>query len=262
QRASPTLPALNFLRRPFSICILGGVQSDRQWDVEAVAMLIIGLSVSILAGIAATVVLKHELPNLRPADEKFLTFAIGTVFFHGAAVVLIHTFIKHHNVSWGDFIYGAVEKRSRLVFYGLAAGALMVPVAQGLKQVSEVLMAFLNEGSTPQPAIQVLQVAVPLPQRICFGFATIVLVPLAEEALFRGVAYRAIRERGYPKTALIVSSVLFGLIHVNLAILVPLTLFAMLLAILYEKTGALLAPVAAHSIFNAINFSYFIYTAK
>jgi len=36
----------------------------------------------------------------------------------------------------------------------------------------------------------------------------------------------------------------------------------MLLAILYEKTGALLAPIAAHSIFNAINFSYFIYTAK
>jgi membrane protease YdiL (CAAX protease family) len=238
------------------------VQSERQWDVEAVAMLLIGLSISILAGIAASGMLKEAFPNLKPPDEKFLNFAVGTVFMHVAAIVLIHTFIKHHSVSWAEFIYGPSNNWRKVLFFGLATGALIVPAAQLLKLVSEILLASLHGDTTPQPAIQVLQVAVPLPQRVCFGFSSIVLVPLAEESFFRGVAYRAIRERGYPKTALIVSSVLFGLIHFNLAVFIPLTLFAVALALLYEKTGALLAPVAAHSIFNAINFSYFIYTAK
>jgi membrane protease YdiL (CAAX protease family) len=238
------------------------VQSERQWNVEAVAMLLIGLSISILAGIAATGMLKETFPNLKPADAKFLNFALGTIFMHVAAIVLIHTFIKHQGVSWAEFIYGPSNNWRRILFLGLAAGTLIVPVAQALKQISEILLASMQGDTTPQPAIQVLQVAVPLPQRLCFGFSSIVVVPLAEESFFRGVAYRAIRERGYPKTALIVSSVLFGLIHFNLAVFIPLTLFAVVLALLYEKTGALLAPIAAHSIFNAINFSYFVFTAK
>ena len=66
----------------------------------------------------------------------------------------------------------------------------------------------------------------------------------------------------HPRLALVLSSILFGLIHVNLMTFVPLTLFAVVLALLYERTGTLLAPMAAHAFFNAINFYLFILTAK
>ncbi len=225
-------------------------------------MLIIGMCISILTGITVTAMVKQGFPKLSAVDEKFLNFAIATTFLHGAAILLTHLFLRRHNVSWSEFIYGVNGNWRRVVLLGLAAGVLVIPPAQGLKKLSEIVMEYFNTEVTTQPALQVLQVAVPLPQRICFAFSTIFLVPLAEEALFRGVAYRAIRERGYPKTALILSSVLFGVIHMNLGTFAPLTLFAVLLALIYERTGALLAPVAAHSIFNAINFSYFLVSAK
>jgi uncharacterized protein len=49
------------------------------------------------------------------------------------------------------------------------------------------------------------------------------------------------------------SALLFGAIHATGAIFVPLTLFALALAWLYDKTDNLLAPIAAHSSFNAVN---------
>jgi membrane protease YdiL (CAAX protease family) len=53
---------------------------------------------------------------------------------------------------------------------------------------------------------------------------------------------------------LVVSSVVFGAIHSNLVAFLPLTLFAVLLVMLYESTDTLLAPIVAHSLFNAIAF--------
>ena len=48
------------------------------------------------------------------------------------------------------------------------------------------------------------------------------------------------------------SAVFFGLIHVNAAAFLPLTLFGLVLAWLYERTGNLLASITAHALFNQI----------
>jgi membrane protease YdiL (CAAX protease family) len=94
-------------------------------------------------------------------------------------------------------------------------------------------------------------------QLVALGIATIILAPVAEEILFRGVLYPTIKQHGFPRAALWGTSVLFALIHFNVAIFVPLLLLALLLVWLYEKTDNLLAPIAAHATFNAVNFAMF-----
>jgi membrane protease YdiL (CAAX protease family) len=47
---------------------------------------------------------------------------------------------------------------------------------------------------------------------------------------------------------------LFALIHFNFAIFLPLQLLAVILVWVYERTDNLLAPIAAHATFNAVNF--------
>lgn len=72
----------------------------------------------------------------------------------------------------------------------------------------------------------------------------------AEELFFRGALQ--------PRVGLVVASVLFGALHfAPRRELWPWTLFAVVMGFvlggLYERTGSLLAPVAAHTVVNGIN---------
>lgn len=83
--------------------------------------------------------------------------------------------------------------------------------------------------------------------------AFIVVAPAAEELFFRGVVYNAwLRERG-PRIALFGSAALFAIIHTSLFALVPIFALGVSLAIVYRRTGSLLAAMAMHAGFNAIS---------
>jgi membrane protease YdiL (CAAX protease family) len=88
----------------------------------------------------------------------------------------------------------------------------------------------------------------PLSLRSCLLLA--VLSGVAEEAFFRGALQ--------PRVGLVWASLLFGLAHfAPRRELLPWTLFSIavgfLLGLLFEVTGNLLAPVAAHFVINAVN---------
>jgi membrane protease YdiL (CAAX protease family) len=111
-------------------------------------------------------------------------------------------------------------------------------------------------GTKPElePAIKVLKTTVGLGQQIYFGVAAIVLAPVAEESLFRGILYPFIKQLGHPRLALWGTSVMFGAIHLSPVSFLPLTVFALVLVFVYEKTDKLIAPIATHALFNAVNF--------
>ena len=91
--------------------------------------------------------------------------------------------------------------------------------------------------------------------RIAFlGVVTVVLAPLVEELVFRGVMFPALVQLKGRTVGLWGTSILFGLIHFNLFSLLPLIVMGLLLALLYERTRNLLAPIAVHAAFNLINF--------
>jgi len=123
-----------------------------------------------------------------------------------------------------------------------------------LNDLCASLIKALGTEPSQQPAIKVLESSVTPGQRICFGTAALFLAPLAEESLFRGILYPFVKQIGYPRLALWGSSILFGAIHLSLVAFVPLTLFAVVLVLVYEKTDKLIAPILMHFLFNLVNF--------
>ena len=89
--------------------------------------------------------------------------------------------------------------------------------------------------------------------RIYLGAFAVVLAPVAEEFIFRGMLYPFVKQLGWPRLAWFGVSFVFALIHDDAATFVPLFVLALALTWLYEKTDNLLAPIAAHSLFNAAN---------
>lgn len=79
----------------------------------------------------------------------------------------------------------------------------------------------------------------------------VIVAPVAEEVLFRGYFYGVIRRFGGRVPAILISSLLFAAIHVHLPSFPGLAVLAMILCLLYERTGSLWAPITMHSLFNA-----------
>lgn len=77
--------------------------------------------------------------------------------------------------------------------------------------------------------------------------------PVAEELLFRGFIYTALRERWGLRTALVLTSGLFAAMHLDPTGLYALLVLpsAVVLTWLREQTGGIAAPMVLHGVINA-----------
>lgn len=76
--------------------------------------------------------------------------------------------------------------------------------------------------------------------------------PLIEEIVFRGIVFRSLRRVSPPWVAILVSSVLFGLYHMNTVQIVYATLMGLVAGIIYEKSNNLLFPILVHVANNLV----------
>jgi membrane protease YdiL (CAAX protease family) len=80
--------------------------------------------------------------------------------------------------------------------------------------------------------------------------AAVLVAPLCEELVFRGYLYPLMKKYSGAAAATFCTSLFFAAAHGHLAAVIPLGIFGVVLVLLYEKTGSLWAPVAAHFLFN------------
>jgi membrane protease YdiL (CAAX protease family) len=106
-----------------------------------------------------------------------------------------------------------------------------------------------------QDAVRLLQESSDPLTIFLMAWTACVGAPLMEELVFRGYIYPAVKRFANIPVAVLFSGILFGAVHLDLASFLPLTIFGILLALLYERTGSLWAPLATHFAFNSLTVS-------
>ena len=87
-----------------------------------------------------------------------------------------------------------------------------------------------------------------------------VIGPIAEELFFRGFAYPVFRKKVGVRNAILLVSVIFAMLHMNIVSFFPILALGILLAYLYEKTGSLIPSITVHVIHNsAVIFFVYLY---
>jgi hypothetical protein len=85
-------------------------------------------------------------------------------------------------------------------------------------------------------------------------FTAIVVVPLTEEMLFRGMLQTVLRSYiARPWPAIIFASLVFVMFHENPQHWPALFVLSLCLGYAYEKSGSLFRPIFIHSLFNALS---------
>ena len=80
----------------------------------------------------------------------------------------------------------------------------------------------------------------------------VILIPFVEELVFRRLFFSALRQKVSSLKATLISSLIFSLIHLDLARLVPAFIVGVALALIYERTQSLIVCTAVHGVVNAL----------
>jgi membrane protease YdiL (CAAX protease family) len=227
--------------------------SKRPWQPELVLMFIAALFASLcLAGVVAPLLQSAHVAGFKsPDDTGYLL--LGTLSMQGVTWVFIWFFLKWHEINWRDAF--GLNNPDLMKSLLLAAGVLILalPVVWLLQSLSITALARLGVPPENQRAVDMLLAAKSVWAKGYFVIFAVVIAPVAEEFIFRGMLYPFVKQLGSPKMAFFGTSAIFAEIHFDAGTLVPLFALALVLTWLYKKTDCLMAPVAAHSLFNATN---------
>lgn len=80
-----------------------------------------------------------------------------------------------------------------------------------------------------------------------------VVTPVLEEVVFRGLVYTRLTKGMRRGTAVLLSSIIFGIAHGNVIAFVYAGLFGVVLACLLERSGSIIPGILAHAAFNAVS---------
>ncbi len=200
--------------------------------------------------------LRHSLRDPAPFLASVQTILL--ISYGGAVRLLCVAF----SIQQLKLLRGSEASTWGLSKAGIAPGAMaglfaLVALVPGWIAMTLCWGALLEAVGNPAPqeVVQTLQSAIVSGDWITISILSVtavVIAPLFEEVLFRGILLRALIGGGLPTAAAVVSSAaLFALIHASVSAFVPLFLLGCVLGVLFLRTANLWASIFLHASFNA-----------
>lgn len=218
----------------------------RGWDVLPIALLtLIGLTpVYLLTGGME----EDALPVPLADSGVLLVVILGWLYLMRGRASLRRVFGPRTRPALGRSLLLALALGIAAPVFDAALHALLELLAVELPPVQELIQQWIDE--TDALPLLVLDI--------------VILTPIAEELLFRGVLFQGLAGRWGVWASAIVSSALFGLAHMestgldSVFLVLSTGLFGLGCAWLLHRRRTLLAPIAAHMVVNAIGTAAFL----
>ena len=159
-------------------------------------------------------------------------------------LTLIFIYIKHKNIL-KQLIYNfKIDIWYRYVYF--------VIIASGIVLISNTIISLFNFKSIPVR----LEIVSSMSRLLTiYPFISIViLLPILEEILFRGIILNGFLVSLKPSRAIIITSIIFSLYHLNPFQLIHTFFLSIFLSWYYYKNSNLLSCTIIHSISNLVGF--------
>ena len=152
---------------------------------------------------------------------------------------------------------GEAASRRFIITFTLLSALPICLIALGLNWASgELFSRLTNIDLADQDLVKfITSNALSLRSKAILFVFILIEAPVLEELLFRGVLFGGLTKIMPIWPAILLSGLVFAVIHINAATLIPLWFLGAAFAWLYVRTGTLLAPMAVHFTFNAINLA-------
>ena len=211
-------------------------------------ILLIALTSSLIIVLGAWGLAEYFQPQINEQSELPLLYTAALTALEALGIILgIAIFgIWRKKLSWKD-IGMLPASTSWLLWAGLTA-ILFIPIIGLIAMAIQIALGLPMEN----PQLEFL-----VPKDLTwYGILGMIffggfVVPVAEELFFRGVLYRWMRQFLGMWMAIAISSLIFGLLHGDIAVAGATFVMGIILAWFYERSGSLWASITIHIINNA-----------
>jgi membrane protease YdiL (CAAX protease family) len=215
-----------------------------------------GLQLAVVALLAA--ILSDALVFLALAGPKasFSSRTLtGIIIMRLVILAAIILYLRHAQLNWR----WTNSRATRAITAGAIFYLAVLPLVDILVWLTTTLVRATGLPLTPQPIAELLVTSLSSGGVWLVVALAVVIAPLFEEIIFRGLAYPALKQRWGTVPALVLVSALFALTHLHLPSFGPLFVLGVGLGLAYESTGSLLASITMHALFNAVNVGMLLY---
>ncbi len=177
---------------------------------------------------------------------NFIFYSISRLI----ALGLIYILLRRRKVSLKEFGFRKFSLKKALLTL-LASLALMVI---GTIVVMVIVAILYPNIDLEQSQDIVFKNAVNVPQILMAFVALVIIAPVAEESIFRGLLLPAFAKKIGFVGAAIITSIMFGAVHGQLNVAIVTFVLGLLLAWMYKSTNSLWPAIILHSLKNLIAF--------
>lgn len=228
------------LRRPLTA---------HRWSVAgAIGLTLLTGGITLFGGLV-TGALDEFATNARLSDSAYVALAgIALGLTYVSIVAAVWLAARRAKVGLAASV-GLHPARPGLVLWTGVGAAIGARILTGLYGTALEALGVELPGQEFDPTRLLPQTAMGITFTILLA---VVLAPLAEEIVFRGVLLSALRDRWGDAFAIGASSAVFAAAHVMPFAMPPIFLLSLALGVMYVRTRTLWAPIVAHAVFNGI----------
>lgn len=188
----------------------------------------------------------------RSGGLEGLAWTIGVVSI--ATVSLMLWWVGRSSISWASLGFRPISWRLLHILWQaplVLLGALL----------TQVLFAAIFNLSPPESSVNTTALEVSTPGAVILLASAIVLVPIWEEVVFRGVVFNALRQRYRLPLSLILASAIFAIAHIAFPIFPYLFMLGLGLCLVYVFHRNIWASIIVHAFVNLLAASAAIFSA-
>lgn len=213
--------------------------------------------------------------ELLQKDEGLSLFKIILLIFADLIIGVI-VYVITENISANIFVTNLMMPLiafglSLLIVFRKSLKHIQVSLHVSPKALGVFILLALSYMLVYDVTISILLADVPLPEFFYEFFSQIfshpllaflsicIIAPITEEVIYRGIFLQRMKAKYGAKKALVFSSILFGIIHLNILQGINAFIIGFLLGAAYLITKNLLVPIIIHAFNNFIAFLLYYY---
>lgn len=180
--------------------------------------------------------------------QSWLLILVQLVYLLPVIIIFVWRGIDWKALGFGWFDWGTM---------GIGCGLLVL--SYGIIFVHNLILMVLGFDTQGDEILKLIGL---LENPVWFFLVGAVLAPLVEEIFFRGFLFQGFRARYGWVSAMLLSSLIFGVAHLDPASLIPTFVLGNLLAYLYHRTNSVWPGVLLHVLVNTFGLTFVYFVSK
>jgi len=243
---------LRIQNRPLSWLEPLRVLGERPWNTNTAAWIVLPL-ILIQVTFAFILYMWSDVVAFEEGEMEKVLLIVQSLLFHWVCFGLIAWSLHARNIRWSDAFGIRSHGISREIFCGVLVIVGVMPMILGYNMVARLIMDWFNYAPEVQDVTRIISATSGWPAKAYFAALAIVVAPVVEELLFRGILLPAISRLTGVRAAILIVSVLFAIVHGSyLPQTVIFFILSMAFSLAYIYRRSIIAPIAMHAFFNSL----------